>query len=35
MNYIIRQMQPQEYSLLQDFLYEAIYQKEDISLLPR
>lgn len=35
MNYIIRQMKASEYPLLEDFLYEAIFQKENSILAPR
>ncbi|WP_271714248.1 hypothetical protein [Anaeromicropila herbilytica] len=35
MNYIIREMQLHEYSLLEDFLYEAIFQPDEASLVPR
>ncbi len=35
MNYIIREMNPTEYPLLTDFLYEAIFQKDQNNLLPK
>ena len=35
MSYIIRQLKLSEYSLLDDFLYEAIFQQDESSLLPR
>lgn len=35
MEYIIRTMQLQEYPLLQDFLYEAIFQPDDTDSAPR
>jgi ribosomal protein S18 acetylase RimI-like enzyme len=35
MKYIIREMLSQEYSLLDDFLYEAIFQPNETNLLPR
>lgn len=35
MNYQIRKMQPEEYPLLDDFLYEAIYIPEGASAPPR
>lgn len=35
MKYIIRKMQLQEYTLLEDFLYEAIFQTDETNLLPR
>lgn len=35
MEYIIREMEVQEYPLLADFLYEAIFQREESDLLPR
>lgn len=35
MNYIIRQMKASEYPLLEDFLYEAIFQKENTAPVPR
>lgn len=35
MNLIIRLMQPSEYPLLEDFLYEAIFLPEGVAPLPR
>ena len=35
MNYIIRQLKLSEYSILEDFLYEAIFQPNESNLLPR
>ena len=35
MNYIIREMKPSEYLLLEDFLYQAIYQPDRTHLAPR
>lgn len=35
MEYIIRKMKPQEYPLLNDFLYEAIFQQDENNLAPR
>lgn len=35
MEYLIRRMQPVEYELLEDFLYEAIFQRDEEKLLPR
>lgn len=35
MKYSIRQMQPTEYSFLSDFLYEAIFQRDENNLLPK
>lgn len=35
MNYIIRELQPKEYLLLEDFLYEAIFQRDETNLLPK
>ena len=35
MEYVIRTMQPEEYELLSDFLYEAIFQKDPTNLLPK
>uniref|UniRef100_UPI0006CF2E07 GNAT family N-acetyltransferase n=1 Tax=Clostridium sp. NkU-1 TaxID=1095009 RepID=UPI0006CF2E07 len=35
MKYIIREMYAQEYPLLADFLYEAIFQRDENNLLPR
>lgn len=35
MDYIIRQMKVSEYPLLKDFLYEAIFQKENTAPVPR
>ena len=35
MNYIIREMESQEYLLLEDFLYEAIFQRDEINLAPK
>lgn len=34
MNYIIREMQSSEYLLLEDFLYQAIYQPDKTNLAP-
>lgn len=35
MKYIIREMQSQEYYLLEDFLYEAIFQRDETNLSPK
>lgn len=35
MEFQIREMQPEEYPLLEDFLYEAIFQRDENNLLPR
>lgn len=35
MNYLIREMQKHEYTLLNDFLYEAIFQRDENHLAPR
>lgn len=35
MKYVIREMKPSEYSLLDDFLYDAIFQREDEELVPK
>ncbi|MDF9824498.1 ribosomal protein S18 acetylase RimI-like enzyme [Breznakia sp. PF5-3] len=35
MDYSIRELKPNEYFLLKDFLYEAIFQKDKDNLLPR
>lgn len=35
MNYIIRPIKVEEISLLEDFLYEAIFQRDGNNLLPR
>ena len=35
MEYIIREMNQHEYPLLNDFLYEAIFQRDESNLLPR
>lgn len=35
MKYNIREMKPEEYPLLKDFLYEAIFQRDEKNLLPR
>lgn len=35
MNYIIREMYPNENPLLEDFLYQAIYQPDKTNLAPR
>ena len=35
MNYLIREMQSSEYLLLEDFLYQAIYQPDKTNLAPR
>jgi len=34
-NYIIREMKKDEFYLLDDFLYEAIFQRDDSNLVPR
>lgn len=34
-NYIIREMEVKEYPILRDFLYEAIFQRDENNLLPR
>jgi len=34
-NYIIREIKPTELHLLQEFLYEAIYQRDETNLLPK
>ena len=34
-NYQIRPLTPPEYSLLQDFLYEAIFQTDETNLAPK
>jgi Acetyltransferases len=34
-NYLIREIQPREYPLLQDFLYEAIFQRDENNKLPK
>lgn len=35
MKYIIREMQSQEYVLLDNFLYEAIFQRDETNLVPK
>ena len=35
MEYIIRAMQPEEYGILEDFLYQAIFQRNQEKLLPK
>ena len=35
MEYIIREMKKSEYPLLSDFLYEAIFQRDKMNLVPR
>lgn len=35
MNYIIREMNKHEYPLLNDFLYEAIFQRDELNLFPK
>lgn len=35
MKYTIREMEPTEYFLLSEFLYEAIFQKDENNLLPK
>ena len=35
MKYIIREMHPNENFLLEDFLYQAIYQPDKTNLAPR
>lgn len=35
MNYTIRELNPNEYKVLEDFLYEAIYIPEGVDLPPR
>lgn len=35
MKYTIREMKQSEYHLLNDFLYEAIFQRDETNLLPR
>lgn len=35
MNYFIREMTSSEYPLLDDFLYEAIFQPDEANLLPK
>ncbi len=34
MDYIIREMKTDEYHLLDEFLYEAIFQRDEDNLLP-
>ncbi|PRR80949.1 GNAT family N-acetyltransferase [Clostridium vincentii] len=34
-NYLIREMDPDEISILKDMLYEAIFQPDETNLLPR
>jgi len=34
-DYIIREMKPNEFPLLSDFLYEAIFQRDENNLIPR
>lgn len=35
MEYLIRPLRPDEVTLLEDFLYEAIFQRDENNLLPR
>lgn len=35
MKYIIREMKPYEYHVLENFLYEAIFQRDENNLLPK
>lgn len=35
MKYLIRAMKPSEYGILEDFLYEAIFQPDESNLAPR
>lgn len=35
LNYTIRAIKPEEFHLLEDFIYEAIFQRDEINLLPR
>lgn len=35
MEYIIREMESFEYPLLNNFLYEAIFQRDEVNLLPK
>ena len=35
MEYLIRKMEVDEYPLLKDFLYEAIFQRDETNLLPK
>ena len=35
MKYLVREMQPQEYPLLEEFLYEVIFQRDENNLLPK
>ncbi len=35
MDYFIREIKSSEYAVLEDFLYEAIFQPDDNNLLPR
>ena len=35
MKYLVREMRPQEYPLLEEFLYEAIFQRDENNLLPK
>ncbi|MGE5627943.1 MAG: N-acetyltransferase family protein [Solirubrobacterales bacterium] len=35
MEYIIREMKSEEYPLLDDFLYEAIFQQDETNLVPK
>lgn len=35
MNYQIRKMKPSEYPLLDDFLYQAIFQRDETNLAPK
>ena len=35
MNYNIREMKKEEYSLLEEFLYQAIFQSDENNLLPK
>ncbi len=34
-NYIISEMHPREYPILKDFLYEAIFQRDENNLVPK
>lgn len=35
MDYIVREMIPSEYPRLDEFLYEAIFQRDELNLLPK
>jgi len=35
MKYLIREMQSQEYPLLEEFLYEAVFQRDENNLIPK